>query len=173
MPGDAAGVPPPPGDLPPVGDMPAEPTAKNLPFAYAYAEAPPQPKGKVSGKQRKLMAQLFKDTPVIKRIFGGTGTKLKGPGKKLMGDLAKLLKAVPDLALVFEVHVDAGSVSKSQALADQRAAALEKEFMKKAPDAQGRVFFRGLGNSQPLAKAVNKRARKQNTRVEVRRVYPK
>lgn len=147
--------------------------AEGSPFVYASPEPAPTTKAKLSAGQRRLLRQLFSDSRLISRIFQGKGSKLKGAHKRLFRDVAKLLRATQGMAIVFEVHVDIGSGLQARALAEERAAMLKKKLLAKYPDLEDRVFFRAIGDKQPLAKDVSKRARKQNTRVEIRRVYVK
>jgi outer membrane protein OmpA-like peptidoglycan-associated protein len=90
----------------------------------------------------------------------------------VLSDIAGLMKAVPDLKIVLEVSADVSvAAAPSKQLSDRQVQVLQKMLETRFPATKGRVFFRSLGNIKPIAKDVNARARTQNTRVEIRRVY--
>ena len=182
MPGDLGGLPPMPGDL---GGIPALPDdlgglpplggagmqGDSLPYVHAYAEQSPRTKKKLNAKQKRLLKQLFADAPSVNRLFVGTTTRLTPAANRLFKDLGKVMAAVPDMTIALEVHADTGNNSSSDAVSVKQLQVLKKAFFKKNPSLQGRVFFHQWGNRQPLTKDVTKRARKQNTRVDLRRVF--
>lgn len=169
----------PPADLPPlpgVPELPADSSAPaadeyaGLPFAPAAPEPPPTTKARLSGRQKALLRQLYVGTGLTRRWF--RKAQILPQANAMLGDINGLLKAVPDLKLVFEVSADLGTqTTPSKQLSDRQAQVLQKLVETRYPAAKGRVFFRSLGNTRPLAKDINARARAQNTRIEVRRVY--
>ena len=145
---------------------------EDLPYMPAAPETPPAPKGKISGRQRALLRQLYVGTGVIRRFFKTGSPALQRKANGIIADFLGLLKAAPDLKLAFEVHADVGTApGRSQQLSERQLAVLQKLVESRYPIARGRVFFRSLGNGRPIAKDVSARARAQNTRVEIRRVY--
>jgi hypothetical protein len=172
-------LPPLPGDVPPA-DLPGLPAAPDgapkadeyagLPYAPAAPDAPPSPKVRLSGRQKALLRQLYVGTGVTRRWFRKANV---GPAANpALADLNALFKAVPDLKLVFELSVDLGTTpGPSKQMSDRQVQMLQKMLDTRYPAMRGRVFFRSLGNGKPIAKDINARARAQNTRVEIRRVY--
>jgi outer membrane protein OmpA-like peptidoglycan-associated protein len=141
------------------------------PYAIAFAAPPPSVNAKLSPRQRRLLRQLYSGSPQISRIFRDKTPSLNGSAKAQLADLAALLKALPDLKIGIEIHVDMpGPPTRAQELSDKQAATVQKEMNKRFPFSKGRVFFRGMGHRQPLSKDISPRARAQNNRVELHRV---
>ena len=153
------------------GSLAAPDEYAGLPYAPAAPEPPPAIKGKVKPKQKQLLKQLYLGTAVIRRLFKPAKKQLVGNAKKQLAELGMLLRSVKDLKVVFEVHADTGNAARSQTLSDKQMALLKKIVEKQFAYAKGRIHFRSIGSRQPLAKDVSGRARLQNSRVEIVRVY--
>ncbi|MEK7705704.1 MAG: OmpA family protein [Myxococcota bacterium] len=163
-------------DLPSLPDEGADstaaaPTTEARAYRFAPEDTAPRPELKLSGAQRRLLARLYTGTAQNQRIFKPQTTTLTPMASKLVTDIARLLRAVPELRLAFEVHVDLpGSGERSAALATKQLSVLQALVNKRAGFASDRVFFYAVGNREPLAKDKTARARVQNSRVGVRRV---
>ncbi|MEE8410264.1 MAG: hypothetical protein V3T05_11705 [Myxococcota bacterium] len=167
--GDPGGL----GDLPelPDGIAAALGDFSELPYVPAGQEKAPKTKRRLSKRQSKLLKQLYSGAPIVRRLFGKSGVKMKGSSTKLFTDLKVLMSQLPDLKIAVVIHVDLRSPSKSKALSDKRLNAVNKFTDKKLKKLRDRIYFRSVGDREPLAKDVTARARKQNTRVEIFRVY--
>lgn len=145
--------------------------AETRAYRFAAEESAPRPELKLSGAQRRLLSRLYSGTAQNHRIFRPNSTALTPNASKLVNDVARILRAVPELRLTFEVHVDLpGPAERSSTLAAKQLEVLRALVTKRAGFAGDRIHFFSVGNREPLAKDKTPRARVQNSRVGVRRV---
>ena len=103
----------------------------------------------VSGGPDKIATDLSDDGRAIVRElrWAGDGAELAPDANAVVKRIAKALKATDKIYLV-EVHTDAGTdAAASQALSDQRAAALKAKLVAEGVPA-GRLFAMGFGGTR-------------------------
>ena len=104
----------------------------------------------VSGGPDKIATDLGEDGRAIVRelAWESDGAELAASSQGVVKRIAKALKATDKIYLV-EVHTDAGAdATASQALSDQRAAALKAKLVAEGVPA-GRLFAMGFGGTRP------------------------
>lgn len=119
---------------------------------------------------REMYDALLADGRVATQgIYFDTGSDVIRPESSgTLSEIADMLKAHGDLALIIEGHTDnVGTAAANQTLSEKRAAAVKTALVSKYGIAAARLDTKGLGQSKPAASNDTAEGRQTNRRVEL------
>jgi outer membrane protein OmpA-like peptidoglycan-associated protein len=115
-----------------------------------------------------MLAALNKDGRIALSIHFETGkATIKPESQKIVGEIAALLKANPDLRVSIEGHTDnTGTPQGNKVLSEERAKAVVGAVVAQGVEAP-RLSALGWGQDKPVADNATEDGRAKNRRVEV------
>ncbi|HYD52667.1 MAG TPA: OmpA family protein [Gemmatimonadaceae bacterium] len=125
---------------------------------------------RVTTESRSLAdALLTEGRAVVRGLYFEAGTEqLRGESTPTLREIARLLTAHPELALLVEGHSDgAGPAAAAQSLTERRAAAVKAALVESFGVAAERLTTVGAGAARPLGRNDTLEGRMTNQRVEL------
>jgi outer membrane protein OmpA-like peptidoglycan-associated protein len=101
-------------------------------------------------------------------LFDTNSDRLRPESAPVLGEIARMLAAHPELRLSIEGHTDdVGSAAANQALSEKRAAAVRRHLVERLGADAARLTSAGFGATRPVAPNGAEADRQRNRRVEL------